>query len=59
MSEVEDKLRHQQKQSLELMKKNQIYETEIENLKQEIIDLKGAIETYRLHLKNSTRAAEI
>jgi len=41
------------------MRKVQIYETEMADLKQEIVDLKGAIDTYRVHIHDKTRAVEV
>jgi len=41
------------------MSKVQMLETEIEGYKSEIVDLRGAIETYRVHIHDKTRAVEV
>jgi len=41
------------------MNKVQMLETEIEGYKSEIVDLRGAIETYRVHIHDKTRAVEV
>lgn len=54
ITELDKKLITQQRDNLELLKEMQIIEVENESYRNEIVDMKAAIETYRAHVRSST-----